>query len=81
MLRCELHDYVEIACTFQYQVQLSLNTGETITGKAVDIQLDGNREECLKLKVEQEHALVRLTDILQMKSCANNPHFDLVEFQ
>lgn len=32
ILNCDLHDYLEIACLYQYQVTITLNSGDKFTG-------------------------------------------------
>jgi Rho-binding antiterminator len=43
-ISCELHDYIEIACLYGYQVKLTLSTGECLIGKAIDIITADKRE-------------------------------------
>lgn len=35
-ISCDLHDYLEIACMYHYQVRLWLKDGKTLAGKAID---------------------------------------------
>ena len=37
VIDCELHDFVEVACMYRYQLRLILKDGQVIEGKAVDI--------------------------------------------
>jgi len=44
VISCELHDFVEVACMYGYQLRLILKSGDTIEGKAVDIESVDKRE-------------------------------------
>ena len=36
-ISCDLHDYIEVACMYGYQVRLILKDQSTVEGKAKDI--------------------------------------------
>ena len=79
---CELHDYIEIACLFRYQVALLLDTDEELEGVAIDTLTKPDKTEYLifvvnDLKKEME---IPLSRIRQMRSCIDNPHFNKVDF-
>jgi len=44
VISCELHDFVEVACMYGYQLRLILKNGEAIEGKALDIVSVDQRE-------------------------------------
>lgn len=45
IIACELHDFVEVACMYGYQLRLILKNNQEIEGKAIDIvQSDDKRE-------------------------------------
>lgn len=44
VIACHLHDYIETACVYGYQVKLSLIDGRCVQGKAVDIVTTHNHE-------------------------------------
>ena len=44
LIKCHLHDYLEIACMFHYQVKLTFKHGEKIQGNASKIVLETGRE-------------------------------------
>jgi Rho-binding antiterminator len=46
-ISCDLHDYLEIACMYRYQVKLTLKDGQVIEGKAMDIKTVDRREYLL----------------------------------
>lgn len=79
---CELHDYIEIACIFGYQIALLLDTDEELKGVAIDTLTKPDKTEYLifvenDLKKEME---IPLSRIRQMQSCIDNPHFNKVDF-
>ena len=80
MIRCELHDYIEIACTFRYPVRLTMRTGEVLDGVAVDTRRDAQGEECIAIRVDGAECLVVLDKLANMKAGVQNPHFDTVFF-
>lgn len=44
LIKCDLHDYLEIACMFHYQVKLTFKNGDKIQGTAGNIVLEIGRE-------------------------------------
>jgi Rho-binding antiterminator len=80
MLSCEQYDYIEIACMHRYPVQLVLRSGQEISGTAVDTARNDQKQECVKLLVENENTLVVLDEVLEMMALAENPHFERVRF-
>lgn len=44
---CELHDYLEIACIYGYQVRLTLKDRQTLEGKAIDTMTSAEKREYL----------------------------------
>lgn len=80
MIPCEQHDYIEIACTFQYPVKLTMKTGVVIECVALDTKLNENREECIKVDIKGAESLVVLENISALEVCIDNPRFHTVFF-
>lgn len=88
MISCDQHDYVEIACTFQYPLLLIMRSGEEIFCVARDTQLNEHREECIKVQLKgsredveaDAQELIVLDDVSVMEACVENPHFQRVVF-
>ena len=80
MMSCEQHDYIEIACLYRYAVTLTLVSGDSICGIAIDTVRDQNRQECIKLLVDNTEKLVPLANLANMKAVAPNPHFNDIIF-
>ena len=80
-LACHLHDYVEIACLYGFEIRLQLNDQKIVEGKAITTITSANKTECLLLQVNDQSIQVEVIDILSMKAVTPNPHFDLIEFR
>ena len=80
MLSCSEYDYIEIVCMHRYPIKLTLKQNQIIEGTALDTQLNIHREECIKISINNIDTLVKLTDILKLEICVNNPHFEEVVF-
>lgn len=80
MISCDQHDYIEIVCTFQYPIKLTMKTGIVIECVALDTALNENREECIKVNLSGDQLLVVLENILKLEVCVENPHFKTISF-
>ena len=80
MITCDQHDYIEIACTFQYPIKLTMKNGDELKCVAIDTCLDSNKNECIKVEVNGSTRLVILDDVSKMQACIDNPHFQSVSF-
>ncbi|WP_421870679.1 Rho-binding antiterminator [Motiliproteus sp.] len=80
MISCEIHDYVEIVCTYRYPIKLILKSGEVIEGAGLDTRFNEDRRECLLLKTDGDTNLVVLSDISVLEVCVENPHVRRVSF-
>jgi Rho-binding antiterminator len=79
MISCDKYDYIEIACMHRYPVEITLNTGATLNGTAIDTARNDKRQECIKILTDDLESLIVLDDISLLKICVVNPHFDSVE--
>lgn len=75
MLTCDQHDYIEIVCTYQYPITLTLKSGLVVTGVGLDTQYDQHRRECIKLMCANDYQSIALDDIARLEVDAENPHF------
>lgn len=80
MISCKHHDYVEIVCTYKYPISLTMKVGAVIKGVALDVCLNENRVECIKVKQDDVEKLIALDDISVLEVCVENPHFDSIAF-
>jgi Rho-binding antiterminator len=81
MIACEQHDYVEVACTFQFPVRLTLRNRQVIEGVASNIKINPEKQECLEIKQNGTLILVVLDQLNQMDVCVDNPHFRSIAFR
>lgn len=81
MISCEQHDYVEIACMYNYLIKLTLSSGDELEGVALDVKRNKSREECINIKVNNIDSLVVLDSVSKMEVLVENPHFKIVTFK
>ncbi|MED5524282.1 Rho-binding antiterminator [Gallaecimonas pentaromativorans] len=71
-IRCDLYDYLEIACLFGYRLQVELASGQTFEAKALTTRVQGG-EEFLTLQngeATREYRLDAITAITPLDSGA-----------
>lgn len=80
MIACSQYDYIELACLFHLPVKLTLKSGTTYSGIAVDTLRNEHKQECILLKNEENKYLVAADCLLMMEALSEHPHFTIVEF-
>ncbi|RKZ63827.1 MAG: hypothetical protein DRQ44_09735 [Gammaproteobacteria bacterium] len=80
MISCALHDYIEIACTFGYEVRLEFFSGPVLQGTARTTETSNDKKEYLLLDCQQKTLKIELVNIKKMTALQPNPHFDSVDF-
>ena len=82
IISCAQYDYFEIACMHHYEVELTLNDGAVITGKAHNVKVikdEEFRKEILELLLENKEIIkVELNTIHKMRATKDNPHFEAI---
>ena len=79
-ISCDLHDFVEIACMYGYQLKLMLKNNQIIEGKAIDIVNSPEKRECLVIDSgSRQH--IELTHLARMQVLTPNAKFSEVVFQ
>ncbi len=73
-IACEIHDYFEAACMHKLPLQLILQDGSSLSGKASDIILKNNCEMLILLAEPGNHE-VDLCKIKKVKALSSNPLF------
>ena len=48
MISCDQYDYIEIVCTFQYPIKVTMKLGDVVECVALDTARNENKEECIK---------------------------------
>jgi Rho-binding antiterminator len=79
-ISCELHDFVEVACMYRYQLKLSLKNNQIIEGKAIDIVNSSEGRECLVID-DDSRQQVELTQLTKMEVLTPNAKFHEVVFE
>jgi len=74
MISCSNYDYIEIVCLYRYPVRLQLQSGEVIEGTALDTARNQERQECIKIQVNESEQLVQLDTIANLEVTVENPH-------
>ena len=80
MISCDQYDYIEIVCTFQYPIKVTMKLGDVVECVALDTARNENKEECIKVNLNGADSLIVLDDISVMEVCVENPHFKIVSF-
>lgn len=62
-IRCELHDYLEIACMRGYLVDIELLDGRQLQAKAITTHTTPDRSEWLEVTQDQTRQKIRLDQI------------------
>ena len=81
MLKCDLHDYIEMVCLYHYPLKLTLSCGAVLTGTALTTRYNGQRQECLVIKQNDSEQQVLLEDITLLEVTVTNPHMQQVRFK
>ncbi len=80
MITCDQHDYIEIACTYRFSIELTLNDGTSSTGIAKDTAYNDDKKECIVINNNTDDVFIPLGNVKSMKALTTNPHFDIVNF-
>ncbi|MDV6343010.1 Rho-binding antiterminator [Nitrosomonas sp. Is37] len=80
IIECELHDYIEVACMYGYQVKLILKNQQIFEGKAKDIVTTAEKREFLIIDNEQGSQQVELIQLEKMQVLTPNAQFKEVVF-
>ncbi|MEH8019067.1 Rho-binding antiterminator [Rheinheimera muenzenbergensis] len=80
MLKCDLHDYIEIVCLYRYPLKLTLSSGAVLSGTALTTRYNDQRQECLVITQNDTEQQVVLDDIALLEVTVANPHLQQVRF-
>ena len=78
-ISCELHDYLEIACLYGYQVRLVLKNQQVVAGKALDL-LTTEKREYLVVENGQQQQNIELNELSKMLVITAHARFKEVTF-
>jgi len=71
-ISCQIHDYIEIACMYGYQVKLKLRNGQVIEGKAMNTHISSDKREYLVISNET----IELIQVTKMTILTPNAKFN-----
>lgn len=66
-ISCDLHDYLEIACMYGYQITLTLNDHQIIEGKAIDTVTTADKREILVIDTDHGHGQKKRIELSQIR--------------
>ena len=78
-LSCELHDYLEIACLYGYQVKLTLKDHQVLEAKAIDTLTTAEKREYLLIDNGQIQR-IELNQLKKLQVLTPNAQFTEVVF-
>lgn len=78
-IACDLHDYIEIACMYGYQVKLTLKDQTTIEGKAIDTLSTPEKQEYLVIDDGQKQR-IELSQLKKLQVLTPKAQFTEVVF-
>ena len=80
MIKCAIHDYIEIACLYHYRIELALLNGDITRGRAETTQTRSDKKEYLVLKTDSGEQHIEMDSIKSMQALTRNPHFEKINF-
>ena len=80
-IECSLYDHIEIACLYQYDIEITLTDDSVLIGKAIDTKIDTAKIEYLILKNESGNQFIRLDKIKSIIVITENAQFDQIRFE
>ncbi len=81
VISCDLHDYLEIACMYQYQVELLLVSGDVHVGVPKTTKTAKTKEEFLVFQTDNNETLDIDTSTLQsMTVLTKGAKFTKIDF-
>jgi len=73
---CQAYDYIEIACTYQYWLNVTLKEGYELVGRAKTTRIIKDQGEFLELDISGKIIKLRLDSIDKITVLDKNPKFD-----
>ncbi len=78
-IRCELYDYLELACVYNYDIEASLTDGTIIEGRAQTLEIADGAEYLLIVDANSKHH-IRLDRLRMLTVKSPDRTFDSVSF-
>ena len=80
VISCAIHDYLEMACMYGYNISCELDTGEKLSGIAITTETSKEKKEYLLLKLESDTIKIELNCLIKMTALQQNPYFETINF-
>lgn len=77
-LKCELYDYLEIACLYRYTLAIELIDGQRVTARAITTRTSPTREGFLEVETADGHREIRLDQLLAITPQESSARFGRV---
>lgn len=77
---CGLHDHLELACVYAYEIRIHLRDGSGFTGKAVTTRTTRDKLETLVIEGEAGEVQVAMRDIASIDVLTPNAAFSSLTF-
>ncbi|MEK1941588.1 MAG: Rho-binding antiterminator [Pseudomonas sp.] len=78
-LNCDLYDFVEMACLYQYRLLVEMVEGGRFEAKALDTRTNKHKEEYLTVELDGEKVELRLDRLLAITPLNDHAKFGRVE--
>ncbi len=80
IISCAIHDYIEIACLYKFEIKITLTDNTFRQGIAKTTQTDSDKKEYLLIDCQQQIQQIELVNIKKMTAIQPNPHFNSIVF-
>ncbi|MGY4532018.1 Rho-binding antiterminator [Pseudomonas sp. TE3786] len=78
-LDCNLYDYLEMACLYQYRLLVEMVEGGRFEAVALDTRTNAQKEEFLLVQVDDEKVELRIDRLLAITPLNDKAKFGRVE--
>ena len=79
-LKCDLHDYLEIACMYQYRVEILLDTGVCLEGTPKTTRSEQGREFLIFQLADNTECKIETNTLKTMSVLTNGAKFSTITF-
>lgn len=79
-ISCDLHDYLEIACIYHYELKVTLRNGTSLVGIARTTLTLPSKEEVLQLDTHSEVTDVFMHELAQVDVLTARAKFQTLSF-
>ncbi|MBQ4846747.1 Rho-binding antiterminator [Pseudoalteromonas sp. MMG005] len=76
VMTCDDHDFIEIACLYNYSIKITTRSADNYQGRALDTQYNQQRQQCICIVCDEQPILIELDTIAEIHVLTPNPHFN-----